>query len=159
MKKLLTYIKSLDFAFVICVISITGQSFHTFYAFYDVSIIKNDYIRMAEVVIPILAFESYTLFYLMRGRAHLAKFYSFSLLVMDIYYYVTNGATGSKLWMGIYISLIIPLSIYFVAEEVKSEYERQPENQEERLDEVEKLVRDLEKKVEAKTSTTGKIKF
>lgn len=159
MKNLLTYIKSIDFAFIICILAMLGQAFHTFYAFYAVSSIESDIFRIPEALILVLVFECFTLFYLMRGKPSIAKFYSFCLFVMNIYYYYSSGTEGIKLWLGIFLSIIIPVSIYYVAEEVKQEYEKQPERKEERLDDVEKLLKELERKVDSKNVKQGKIEL
>ena len=143
MKKTLEYIKSIDFAFIICILSMVGQAFHTFYAFYAVSSIESDIFRIPEAFILVLVFESFTLFYLMRGKPKVAKFYSFCLFVMNIYYYYSSGTEGIKLWLGIFLSVIIPISIYYVSEEVREEFDNSEKNKEDRLDEIEKLIREL----------------
>jgi hypothetical protein len=63
---------------------------------------------------------------------------------MNVYYYASTGSVGAKLYLGIFLSLIIPISVYFVSEEVKKEYAKEPEK--DRLDDLEKLVAEIQKK-------------
>lgn len=131
MRKVISYIKSLDFAFLVCVTSMSGQSFHTFYSFHAVSNIPITFFRILESVLLVMVFEAFTLFYLMRGRSGMAMFYSACLFVMNCYYYIDSGVSGPELWMGVFLSIIIPVSIYFVAEEVKKDFEMEtPEKKE-----------------------------
>lgn len=142
MKNVLNYIKSLDFAFVLCIMSMLGQSFHTFYSFYAVSNIDSDWFRIPEALILVFVFECFTLFYLMRGRTGLASFYSCCLFVMNVYYYIDSGSSGKELYLGIFLSAIIPISVYFVSEEVKQEYI----NSFKKKDKVKELLNELETK-------------
>ena len=65
------------------------------------------------------AFEMWTLFYLTRGRKYLAGFYSVCYFVMNIFYYSTNFDTlGWKYASAIFLSFIIPFSIFFGSEEI-----------------------------------------
>ena len=148
MKKVLFYVKSLDFAFVLCLIAMLGQSFHSYYAFYDVSNLSSDWWRIPESLILIFAFDSFTLFYLMRGRTRLARFYTACLFIMNCYYYISSGPFTLMTLFGIFLSAIIPISIYFVAEEVKLEYEKGKE-----IDTMAALLTKLEAEVKEKAKS------
>lgn len=52
----------------------------------------------------------------------MAKFYSACLCVMNLYYYWIN-LEGLELALGIFISIIIPVSIFNIAEEIKKDYD------------------------------------
>jgi len=116
MRKLLTYIKSIDFAFLVTLFIMVLQSFHSFYSFYAVSSIegKNGVYQAAGFS---FVFELLAILFLMRGRIWTSRFFSFCILVMNIYYYYTN-LTGIELALGMFLSFIIPISLYSIAEEV-----------------------------------------
>lgn len=152
MRNTINYIKSLDFAFVICLIAMTGQSFHTFYSFYAVSNIESDLFRIPESILLVIVFEAFTLFYLIRGRSKMAIFYSLCLFVMNCYYYISSGSEGAKLWLGIFLSAIIPISIYFVAEEVKMDFEKKEE-----INSMEILLKKLEEQFNKTTVVSNTV--
>ncbi len=56
----------------------------------------------------------------------MAMFYSTCLLVMNLYYYWTN-LEGLQLALGIFLSIIIPVSIFNIAEEVAEDYNKSKE--------------------------------
>ncbi len=132
MIKLLEYIRSISFAVLICLIAMSSQAFHTFYSFWKVSSIKDKdglydftfFLGVIQVLLFLTAFESFTLFYLMRGKINMAKFYAGCLCIMNLYYYWIN-LSGLELALGMFISIIIPVSIFNVAEIIKEDYDAQ----------------------------------
>ncbi len=130
MKNFLTYIRSIDFAITICLVAMAGQAFHTFYSNYAVSSIKDDLFRIPESFLFVLAFDSFTLFFLARGKTQLAKFFSVCLGIMNEYYYYDSMKhdLGVEFCLGTFISIIMPTAIYFVAEQVKEEYDKETAN-------------------------------
>ncbi len=122
MKNILSYIRSINFAVLICLLAMGSQAFHTFYSFHAVSKIK-DIPGLIQTGLFVIVFEFFTLFYLMRDRKDMAFFYSSCLLVMNLYYYWIN-LTGLQLGLGIFLSVIIPLSIFNIADEVSKEFKK-----------------------------------
>lgn len=120
MNKFLTYIKSISFGVTICIVAMLAQSSHSFYCFYSVSGYKN-IVSILESALFVFVFECFTAFYLLRGRINMAKFYSSILLVMNLYYYWMN-TSGLNFVLGVFLSFIIPISIFNVAEEVANEF-------------------------------------
>jgi hypothetical protein len=79
----------------------------------------------------------------MRGRTGLAKFYSFCLWVSNVFYCIKSGLSGIDLAFALFFATIIPVSVYYVAEEVKAEHDAIKEP-----DELNRLVEELHEKTE-----------
>lgn len=125
MKKLLTYIQSIDFAVLICLMAMISQAFHSFYSFWAVSSIK-DFLGAIQTTDFVIVFEFFTLFFLLRGHAMMARFSAICLLVMNLYYYWTNPElTIPQIILGTFIAFIIPIFIYNTGIEIKKQLDEQ----------------------------------
>lgn len=150
MKGLLTYMRSINFAMIICLMAMFSQGFHSFFSFKAVSSLEG-WLAVCQAMSFVIVFEFFTLFYLMRARKGMALFYSSCLLVMNLYYYWTN-LTGLQLALGIFLSVIIPLSIFNIAEEVSQEYSKfqvpqdRADTLEEKVSILETVIEDLKEK-------------
>jgi hypothetical protein len=72
----------------------------------------------------VIVFELFTLYYLVRGKKAMAGFYSVCYLIMNIFYYYHNFDTmGPEYWTSLFLSFIIPFSIYNVADNIPKEME------------------------------------
>ncbi len=119
MRSFIKFTRSLEFAGWICLLTMLSQSFHTFYSFNAVSSIEN-FLGIIQSGIFVLVFEFFALWYLFRGRENMAKFFAGCLLIMNVYYYWVNNE-GLELALGLFIAVIMPVSVYNAASEIKKQ--------------------------------------
>lgn len=115
--RLITFLKSSDFAIWVAILSMIVQSFHSYTAFYNTSSIQN-YWGIAQAVLFAIIIDSAILFYTVRGRRDIALGAAFVMVVLNAYYYWQFHGLNFNFAFGIFLSLIIPASVYFYSEEV-----------------------------------------
>ncbi len=115
---MIKYLRSLNFAITLCILSMITQGYHSFYTFYNISNIK-DFWGILQSLLFMSAFELWTLFYLMKGNKWMAGFYSTCYFIMNVFYYSKSFETfGWTYATAVFLSFIIPFSIFFGAEEI-----------------------------------------
>lgn len=120
------------------------QGYHSFYTFSKVSNIEG-FGGIIQSLLFVIVFELFTLYYLVRGKRLMAGFYSICYLIMNLFYYYTNfqDDNGSVYWTSLFLSFIIPFSIFNVAENIPKEMAIQEKGEEHK---------DVESLIEAKLS-------
>ncbi len=116
---MIKFLRSLNFAIMLCILSIITQGYHSFYTFLNISKNKENGWGILQALLFMTAFELWTLFYLMRNKPWMAGFYSTCYFIMNIFYYSTSFTEfGWTYATAVFLSFIIPFSIFFGADEI-----------------------------------------
>jgi hypothetical protein len=118
--KLLTYLRSNQFAITIAILSVIVQSFHSFTAFYNTSALKGPW-GISQAVLFALVIDLAILFYTVRGRRDIAMYAAVAMVTINGYYYYQHLGLTFEFIFGCFLSLIIPVSVYFYSEEIKED--------------------------------------
>ena len=118
--KLLTYLRSNQFAITIAILSVLVQSFHSFTAFYNTSALKGAW-GIAQAVLFAIVIDLAILFYTVRRRRDIALYAAVAMVTINAYYYYQHLGITFEFIFGCFLSLIIPVSVYFYSEEIKED--------------------------------------
>lgn len=119
--RLLTYLKSNNFALLIAILSVAVQSFHSFTAFYNTSGLKGTAWGIAQAALFALIVDMAILFYTLRRRSDIARIAALAMVIINAYYYFQHLGLTLEFIFGVFLSLIIPVSVYFYSEEIGKE--------------------------------------
>jgi hypothetical protein len=117
---LLKSLRSNQFALFIAILSVIVQSFHSFTAFYATSSLQNGW-GIAQAVLFALVIDLAILFYTVRGRRDIAMYAAVAMVMINGYYYYQHLGITFQFAFGCFLSLIIPISVYFYSEEIKDD--------------------------------------
>ncbi len=121
--RLVKYFQSLQFTILLCILSMITQGYHSYYTFHKTSNIDG-FMGIIQSLLFVIVFEFFTMYYLVRGRKFMAGFFSVCYLIMNLfYYYSTFEQGGATYWTALFLSFIIPFSIYNIAENIPIEME------------------------------------
>jgi hypothetical protein len=118
MKNLLTYLRSNSFALLVAILSVAVQSFHSFTAFYNTSSLRGSAWGIAQAVLFAVIIDLAILFYTLRKREDIAKLAALVMVVINAYYYYQAWGLSWTFAFGCFLSLIIPVSVYYYSEEI-----------------------------------------
>jgi len=118
--KLIKFLRSNMFAVIIAILSVIVQSFHSFTAFYNTSALQNAW-GIAQAVTFAVVMDLAILFYTVRRRTDIALYAAAAMVTINAYYYYTHWGLTFTFIFGCFLSLIIPVSVYFYSEEIKDE--------------------------------------
>lgn len=118
--KLLTFLRSNNFALSIAILSVIVQSFHSFTAFYNTSSLHNAW-GIAQAVLFAIIIDLAIIFYTLRNRTDIAKIAALAMVIINAYYYYQHLGVTTEFIFGVFLSLIIPVSVYFYSEEIRLE--------------------------------------
>lgn len=118
--KVLTYLRSNQFAIMIAILSVLVQSFHSFTAFYNTSALKDGW-GIAQAILFAVVIDLAILFYTVRGRRDIALYAAVAMVTINAYYYYQHLGITFEFIFGCFLSLIIPVSVYFYSEEIKED--------------------------------------
>lgn len=115
---LLKYLRSNQFAIIIAILSVLVQSFHSFTAFYNTSSLQNGW-GIAQSILFSIVIDMAIIFYTVRGRRDIAMYAAVAMVTINAYYYYQHLGVTFEFIFGCFLSLIIPISVYFYSEEIK----------------------------------------
>jgi hypothetical protein len=115
------FLKSNLFAIIIAILSVIVQSFHSYIAFYNTSSLKGSAWGVAQAVLFSLVIDSAILFYTVRNKKNVALGFSIAMILINTYYYFQHLGISFEFAFGVFLSLIIPISVYFYSEEIHEE--------------------------------------
>lgn len=115
---LLKHLRSNQFAIIVAILSVIVQSFHSFTAFYATSSLQNGW-GIAQAVLFSIVIDLAILFYTVRGRSDIAMYAAVAMVTINVYYYYDHLGLNLQFIFGCFLSLIIPISVYFYSEEIK----------------------------------------
>lgn len=143
--RLLSFLRSNNFALTIAILSVIVQSFHSYTAFYNTSTLKGTAWGMAQAVLFAVIIDLAILFYTVRRRTDIARLAALVMVIINSYYYYQSLGISFEFIFGVFLSLIIPVSVYFYSEEIGKEeieegnpyhYARIIEDKDEEIDRV-----------------------
>lgn len=117
-------LKSNEFAVIVAVLSVLVQSFHSYYAFYNVSSLKGTGWGVAQAVLFAIVFDMAILFYTVRNKKDVVLGAAFFLVLINAYYYYQHLGFTFEFIFGCFLSVIIPVTQYYYSEEIREEEER-----------------------------------
>ncbi len=120
---LLRSIKSNQFALWVAILSVVVQSFHSYTAFYNTSSLQGTSWGVAQAILFSVVIDLAILFYTVRNRKDIAIWAALVMVVINSYYYWQHWGASFEFIFGVFLSLIIPTSVYFYSEEIKDEEE------------------------------------
>lgn len=118
---LLKTIKSNQFALIVAILSVVVQSFHSYTAFYNTSSLQGSLWGIAQAVLFAAVIDMAILFYTVRGRKDIALYAAAAMVMINAYYYYQHLGLSFQFAFGVFLALIIPVSVYFYSEEIKDE--------------------------------------
>jgi hypothetical protein len=117
--KVVTYMRSVSFALIIAIISMLVQSPHSYTAFHDLSSLRNTGWGIAQAVVFALVIDLAVLFYTLRKRTDIAIGAAVAMGLINIYYYWVEWQLSLNFAFGCFLSLLVPVSVYFYSEEIE----------------------------------------
>jgi acyl-CoA synthetase (AMP-forming)/AMP-acid ligase II len=142
--KTIKYLRSSKFAVLIAILSVLVQSFHSFKAFYDTSSLRDSLWGISQAVLFAIVVDMAILFYTLRKRTDIARYAAVAMVMINCYYYYVTWGFTLEFWFGCFLSLIIPVSVYFYSEELPLE-ETSEEDVKKIIEENVRLNSDLER--------------
>lgn len=119
MKRLPHIIKSNEFAVAVAIASMLAQSKHTFQAFLHTESINPGVLDIMSAVLVAIVIDLAILFYTLRKRKDIALGAMIAMIIINSYaYWVIHQEFNSRFFAGLFFSVIIPVSVYYYAEEV-----------------------------------------
>lgn len=103
---------------MIAILSVIVQSFHSFTAFYNTSGLKGTAWGIAQAGLFALIVDMAILFYTLRRRSDIARLAALVMVIINAYYYFQHLGLNLEFIFGCFLSLIIPVSVYFYSEEI-----------------------------------------
>lgn len=119
-KSIVSILRSNEFAIWVAILSVIVQSFHSFTAFYNTSSLQNGW-GIAQAVLFSIVIDLAILFYTVRNRKDIALYAAVVMVVINAYYYYQHLDLSFAFIFGCFLSLIIPVSVYFYSEEIREE--------------------------------------
>ena len=120
---LLKTIKSNQFAIIVAILSVVVQSFHSYTAFYNTSSLHGSLWGVAQAILFAVVIDMAILFYTVRGRKDIALYAAGAMVLINAYYYYQHLGVSFEFVFGVFLSLIIPVSVYFYSEEIHDDDE------------------------------------
>lgn len=158
-RSLLDIIKSDTFALWVAILSVLVQSFHSFTAFYNASSLYGTAWGIAQGILFAVVIDLAILFYTVRNRTGIAIGAAFFMVVINAYYYYQHLGVSFAFVFGVFLSLIIPMSVYFYSEEIGKEKEREQKPSKLRPTVLTSdVVANIKKSYDAAIKTTGEVK-
>ena len=115
---MIKYLKSNQFALIVALISILAQLPNTYFVFHSISRIEGFW-AIAQGLIFAIAIDASLIFYTLRNRKDVAKFFAGIMIAINLLYYWNLAGLSSQFVAGIIVSILIPVSIYYYSEEIK----------------------------------------
>lgn len=126
---ILKTLRSNNFAITVAILSVLLQSFHTFTAFRNTSNIQG-VAGIIEACLAAIVVDLAILFYTVRGREDVSRIAAITMVIINVYFYWVQWGFTSSFYFGCFLSLIIPVSVYYYSEEINEEQEDEgPQNQ------------------------------
>jgi hypothetical protein len=116
---MIEFLRSDKFAVGVAIASVLLQTPHSYYVFQDVSNINNIF-GQAQALLFAIVIDLSILFYTVRKNKMLARGGAVVMSILNIYYYYLSSGLGASFIFGIFLSLIIPISVYFYSEELET---------------------------------------
>lgn len=136
---ILKALKSPTFAIWVAMLSVLVQSFHSFTVFYGVSELKGNAWGIAQAVLFAVIVDLAILFYTVRGNLRVTWMFAFVMVLINAYYYYTHLGFSFAFVMGVLLSFVLPVSVYFYSEEIGDDPESDSEDSEELISQIETL--------------------
>ena len=114
-------LRSNEFAVVVAILSVLVQSFHSYYAFYNVSTLRGTGWGVAQAVLFAIVFDLAILFYTVRNKRDVVLGAAFFLVMINVYYYYQHLGFTFEFIFGCFLSVIIPVTQYYYSEEIREE--------------------------------------
>lgn len=118
---MIKFLKSTSFAITVAILSVVVQSFHSFTVFYGVSELKGNAWGIAQAVLFAVIVDLAILFYTVRGNLRVTWMFAFVMVLINAYYYYTHLGFSFAFVMGVLLSFVLPVSVYFYSEEIGDE--------------------------------------
>lgn len=122
-KRIVSLIKSSEFAVWIAILSVVVQSFHSYTAFYNTSSLQGSTWGVAQAVLFSVVIDLAILFYTVRNRRDVASYAALCMVVINAYYYYQHLGLSFSFGFGVFLSLLIPVSVYYYSEEINKDTE------------------------------------
>lgn len=116
----MNYIRSIKFGIFITFCAILSQSYHSYFVFLEVGHIEG-WPGVVQALLFVMTWESFTLFWTARGRKGISLFYSICQILMNNFYYWQKIGWDKSFLVSVFISFILPVSIYQLADEINKE--------------------------------------
>lgn len=111
---------SKSFGLFITICAVLYQSHHSYIVIYEIDGIKGPE-GVFFALLFVIAWESYTLFYVSRGRKWISAGYACWQILMNNFYYWQKIGWDKSFLVSVFISFILPISIYQLAREIHEE--------------------------------------
>jgi hypothetical protein len=118
---LINFIRSNNFALTCAILSVLVQSFHSFYAFYNMSSLRGSAWGIVQAVLFAIVVDLAILFYTVRGKKDVVMFASAFLFIINGYYYFSHFGVSYELVFAGFLSILIPVTQYYYSEEIKDD--------------------------------------
>jgi len=115
---LIKTIKSSTFALFVAILSVLLQSFHSYTAFVNMSSLKGTVWGVAQGILFATVIDLAILFYTVRNKTRIALGAALVMFIINGYYYYDFWGFSPQLYFGLFLALIIPVSVYFYSEEI-----------------------------------------
>lgn len=119
---LLKKLKSNEFALTVAILSVLVQSFHSYSVFYSVSSLRGTGWGIIQAVLFAAVFDLAILFYTVRNNTRVVLGASVFMALFNMYYYYVQPELSTlQLIFGLVLSIVIPMTQYYYAEEIQED--------------------------------------